>query len=53
MSEYMNVCLEKVTSGNRRLFEFREKNISLTGSTISLTRTGVREISCQNQLYKD
>jgi len=50
MSEYMNVCLEKATSGNRRLSEFR-KNISLTRSTFSLTRTGVREISCQNQLY--
>jgi len=48
----MNVCLEKATSGNRRLFEFRKKNISLTRPTFSLTRTGVREISCQNQILQ-
>jgi hypothetical protein len=51
MSEDMNVCLEKGTSGNRRLFEFTKKNISLTRTTFSLTRPGVREVPCQDQLY--
>lgn len=49
----MNVCLEKVTSGNRRLFEFRKENISLTIYTFGLTRQGVREISCQDKFNDD
>lgn len=49
----MNVCLDKVTWGNRRLFEFRKENISLSGYTFGLTGPGVRENSSESSDRKD
>jgi hypothetical protein len=49
----MNVCLEKVTWGNKRHFEFEKGDISLNGFTFGLTGPGVREISCRNHLSGD